>query len=134
MRPARSVLVPGNGIATMTSGSCHKDQQRMTCLGLRVQIKSTAIAQDPPYDDKSFAKIVTRDASLEAGSAAACVPNMRKGWQVLINAGDSESGRKLITEATHMCPQSAVESKEDAKALAEWLQNAWDYLAMVSSI
>ena len=35
-----------------------------------------------PYDSGSYAKIVTRDASPAAGAAAACVPNMRRAWQV----------------------------------------------------
>jgi len=87
--------------------------------------------QDPPYDANSFAKIVTADASPEAGSAAACVPNMRKGWQVLLNAANSESGRKLIEDAMRLCPHSSVNSKSDGVLLAQWLQNAWDYLAMV---
>jgi hypothetical protein len=58
---------------------------------------------------------------------------MRKGWQILLNAGDSESGRKLISDAMRLCPHSTVDSKDDALALALWLQNAWDYLAMVTS-
>lgn len=34
--------------------------------------------QDPPYDPGSFAKIVTRDASREGGSAPACSSNVRQ--------------------------------------------------------
>ena len=34
--------------------------------------------QDPPYDAGSFAKIVTRDASKEGGSAPACASNVRQ--------------------------------------------------------
>ncbi len=34
--------------------------------------------QDPPYDAGSFAKIVTRDASEEGGSAPACSSNVRQ--------------------------------------------------------
>ena len=34
--------------------------------------------QDPPYDAGSFAKIVTRDASKEGGSAPACASNVRE--------------------------------------------------------
>ena len=34
--------------------------------------------QDPPYDAGSFAKIVTRDASKEGGSAPACSSNVRQ--------------------------------------------------------
>ena len=90
--------------------------------------------QDPPYDANSFAKTVTADASPEAGSAAACVPNMRKGWQVLLNAADSESGRQLVSDAMRLCPHSTVDSKNDGILLAQWLQNAWDYLAMVNRL
>ena len=87
--------------------------------------------QDPPYDNKSFAKIVTRAATAEAGSSAACVPNARKGWQLLLDAGGSEQGRQLISDAMHLCPHCPVRNKDDAIALAEWLQAAWDNLAMV---
>ena len=106
----------------------HGVLRRLDC-----NIDGVTHAQDPPYDDKSFAKIVTGDASPEAGSAAACVPNMRKGWQILLNAGDSESGRKLISDAMRLCPHSSVDSKDDALTLAQWLQDGWGYLAMVMS-
>ena len=56
---------------------------------------------------------------------------MRKGWQLLLNAASSESGRKLIENAMRLCPHSKVNSKSDGVLLAQWLQNAWDYLAMV---
>lgn len=36
------------------------------------------VLQDPPYDSGSYAKIVTRDASEEGGSAPACASNVRK--------------------------------------------------------
>ncbi len=36
------------------------------------------VVQDPPYDSGSYAKIVTRDASEEGGSAPACASNVRK--------------------------------------------------------
>ena len=61
------------------------------------------------------------------------MPNLRKGWQVLLNAANSESGRKLIEDAMRLCPHSRVDSKSDGILLAQWLQNAWDYLAMVGS-
>ena len=43
---------------------------RQECQRLRMQ--------DPPYDSGSFAKIVTRDASEEGGSAPACSSNVRQ--------------------------------------------------------
>ena len=74
---------------------------------------------------------MTRAATAEAGSSAACVPNARRGWQLLLDAGGSDRGRQLISDAIQLCPHSEVRDKEDALALAEWLQAAWDYLAMV---
>lgn len=45
---------------------------------------SEALNGAQPYDSGSYAKIVTRDASPAAGAAAACVPNMRRAWQVRV--------------------------------------------------
>ncbi len=49
---------------------------------IRVQLKGRIVCtlhmQDPPYDAGSFAKIVTRDASEEGGSAPACSSNVRQ--------------------------------------------------------
>lgn len=41
----------------------------------------------PAYDDGSFAKIVTRDASAEGGSAPACAANVREAWKALMHLG-----------------------------------------------
>jgi hypothetical protein len=38
--------------------------------------------QDPPFDDGSFAAGVTYDASPAAGSAPACIDNVRATWKV----------------------------------------------------
>lgn len=89
------------------------------------------LVQDPPYDDKSFAKIVTQDASLEGGSAKACAPNMRQGWKTLFKKGGSKAGREEVSEAMLLCPHAKLESEDDVQLLAQWLQSAWDYLAMV---
>lgn len=87
--------------------------------------------QDPPYDDKSFARIVTQDASPEGGSAGACAPNMRRGWQTLFSKGRGAAGRREVSEAMQLCPRAQLESEDDVELLAQWLQGAWDYLAMV---
>lgn len=88
-------------------------------------------AQDTAYDDKSFARIVTQDASPGGGSSAACAPNMRRGWKTLFSRGAHAAGRREISEAMQLCPRAKIESKGDVQALAQWLQSAWDYLAMV---
>lgn len=87
--------------------------------------------QDPPYDDKSFARIVTQDASPEGGAPAACAPNMRRGWKTLFSKGADAAGRLEVSEAMQLCPRARLESEDDVQLLAQWLQGAWDYLAMV---
>ncbi|EFN56397.1 hypothetical protein CHLNCDRAFT_144962 [Chlorella variabilis] len=85
--------------------------------------------ENPPYDPGSFAKIVTQDASPEGGSAEACADNVRAAWKLLDRWGSSEEGRQSISAAMRLCPESAVESGEDATALCDWASSAWDYLA-----
>lgn len=85
---------------------------------------------DPPYDDRSFAQIVSRDASAEGGSAAACPDNMRRGWSTLFEMGKHRHGRRLIGKAMGLCPHAHLDSEADVMRLAQWLQEAWDYMAM----
>ena len=84
--------------------------------------------EDPPYDPGAFAEIITRDASPAGGSAAACAPNVRAAWQTLFRWGRDAGGRSKAGEAMRLCRDSALESEGDVLALAEWAQNAWDYL------
>ncbi|KDD71492.1 serine carboxypeptidase S28, partial [Helicosporidium sp. ATCC 50920] len=90
----------------------------------------TFLGENPPYDAGSFARIVTRDASPEGGSAPACAPNARSAWQALFELSDSSQGRSRARRALRLCPSVRLESKEDGVAVANWAQGAWDYLAM----
>lgn len=85
---------------------------------------------DPPYNDKSFAQIVTRAASAEGGSTAACPDNMRRGWSTIFKMGKHRKSRRSISRAMGLCSQAALDSEADVLRLAEWLQEAWDYMAM----
>ena len=89
--------------------------------------------QDPAFDPLYFSKIVTRDASPEAGAAEQCVPNVRQAWKTLFSWGRHTDGREDIRSAMHICSQADLKTSEDVLALAQWLQSAFDYIAMVRS-
>lgn len=86
--------------------------------------------QEPAFDRLFFSKIVTRDASPEAGSSEHCIANIRKAWKVLFKNGESKHGRQTIREATRLCKDTQLD-KDDILSFAQWLQASFDYLAMV---
>ncbi|KAK9801908.1 hypothetical protein WJX73_002094 [Symbiochloris irregularis] len=90
----------------------------------------TYLGENPAYDPGSFAKIVTYDASPEAGSAANCIPNAQKAWQALFDLGESQDGRTQIRKHMRLCDHAPMNGPADAAALVEWAGSAWDYLAM----
>lgn len=56
---------------------------------------------------------------------------MRNGWQTLFKLGSNEEGREEVSDAMRLCPDARLKTNEDVQELAQWLQSAWDYLAMV---
>lgn len=81
--------------------------------------------QDPSYDPYGFAKVATRTASSEGGSAAACPANVQKFFQTILSLGASASGRKTINTEMSLCSDSTVASDDDAQNLALYVQNQW---------
>ena len=89
---------------------------------------STGLVQGT--DPGGFAAIVTRDASPAAGSPPACVPNLRAAWQALFAAGSSGAeGLSMLSSTFRLCG-AGMSKTDDVAALADWLQSAFDYLAM----
>lgn len=86
--------------------------------------------EDPPVDAGAFAKIVTRDATPAGGSAKACAGNVRNAWKQLKEWGSNDEGRDHIKEAMQLCPAAKLSNDDDVDNLAQWAQNAFDYLAM----
>lgn len=43
---------------------------------------AAAISQEPPFDELTFSKGVTYDASPTAGAAPGCIQSVRRAWQV----------------------------------------------------
>lgn len=90
----------------------------------------TYLGEDPPYDPGSFAEIVTRDASPEKGSSNECASNSREAWKTMFELGKTSDGRYEIAKAMNLCDKGLLDSTDDVIELANWAQNAWDYLAM----
>ena len=81
--------------------------------------------QDPSYDPYGFAKVATRAASSEGGSAAACPANVQKFFQTIMSLGTSASGRKTINTDMSLCSDSTLASDDDVLNLALYVQNQW---------
>ena len=90
--------------------------------------------QVPAYDPLYFSKIVTRDATPEAGAAEQCVPNIRQAWKVLFKWGRDKDRLEDIKSSMQLCPQAELKGKADVEELAMWLQGSFDFLAMVSIV
>lgn len=83
------------------------------------------LLQDPSYDPYGFAKVATRAASSEGGSAAACPANVQKFFSTILSLGSSATGRKQISTDMSLCSDSTLASDDDAQTLALYVQNQW---------
>lgn len=54
--------------------------------------------------------------------------NLRTAWQQLKDGGGSERGRGQIRRAMQLCPAASLTSTDEVDELAQWAQNAFDYL------
>ena len=75
--------------------------------------------EDPAYDEGSYAKIVTRDASAAGGASDACAENIRSSWDDIFNSGSSDEGRARLAARLSLCQKPA---EDDIYTLAYWLQ------------
>ena len=76
-------------------------------------------------------QVVTRTASLAAGSPANCVPNVSAAFRSLFNQSVTQEGRSQASTALRLCP-GVLERQEDAPAVALFLQMAFNTAAMGS--
>eukprot|EP00192_Tetraselmis_astigmatica_P002928 CAMPEP_0117662848 /NCGR_PEP_ID=MMETSP0804-20121206/8269_1 /TAXON_ID=1074897 /ORGANISM="Tetraselmis astigmatica, Strain CCMP880" /LENGTH=600 /DNA_ID=CAMNT_0005469769 /DNA_START=243 /DNA_END=2046 /DNA_ORIENTATION=- len=84
----------------------------------------------PPYDIGSYAKVVTYDATVAAGSAPGCSSAVRSAWTALFDHGKTDDGRSLIRSSMGLCPETPLKDASDVLDLAYWLQSAMDFMAM----
>ncbi|KAL0040914.1 hypothetical protein WJX79_009751 [Trebouxia sp. C0005] len=81
---------------------------------------------DPSYDPYGFAKIATRTASSEAGSAAACPTNVHKFFTTLFARAQTPEGLEQINTDLNLCRNSEVQSYGDVNAtLAYYVLSSW---------
>lgn len=82
--------------------------------------------KDPSYDPYGFAKIATRTASSEAGSAAACPTNVHKFFTTLFARAQTPEGLEQINTDLNLCRNSEVQSYGDVNAtLAYYVLSSW---------
>ncbi|KAK9796283.1 hypothetical protein WJX73_004046 [Symbiochloris irregularis] len=81
----------------------------------------------PAYDPSSFWKVVTQDASPEAGAAPKCRSNVQRTFEAIFALGQSQNGLDQLSEAFSTC---AKLQEGQSKDLAYWIQGAWDAYAM----
>ncbi|ETV97797.1 hypothetical protein H310_09148 [Aphanomyces invadans] len=86
------------------------------------------LGESPPANLTAFSQIVTYDASPAAGSVANCASNVRRVWDVLIDAAATEDGRAIVQRGLGLC--NPLSGKDDALSVREWAKAAFDYLAM----
>ena len=85
----------------------------------------TVHLQDPSYDLYGFAKVATRTASSEAGSAAACPANVQKFFKTIFSLANTRGGFQQINDGLNLCRDSTVASSSDVTALAQFVQIQW---------
>ena len=56
------------------------------------------------------------------------VGNLRNAWKQLKRWGSNNEGRGQIQTAMQLCPAADLASAGDVDELAQWAQNAFDYL------
>ncbi|ETM36356.1 hypothetical protein L914_16917 [Phytophthora nicotianae] len=88
------------------------------------------LGDEVPLDKGSFERIVTFDASEEAGSAPNCASNIRRTWPAMKKLGETEKGRKQLKKALSLCDSVKVESQKDVDKVMDWAKSAFDYMAM----
>jgi lysosomal Pro-X carboxypeptidase len=85
---------------------------------------------DAPPKMEAYAQIITYDATPAAGSAANCVPNIRRVWETVRALGATADGRERLKQAMSMCEDTAVEREEDVVALMNWAKGAFEMMSM----
>ncbi|ETV97723.1 hypothetical protein H310_09096 [Aphanomyces invadans] len=83
--------------------------------------------QNPPVDPEAFSRITTFVGTPAAGSAANCVPNIRKAQQVIASWGATAEGRAKLTTALGLC--SVPPSQDVAIEISDSLVSTYTELA-----
>ncbi len=82
--------------------------------------------QDPSYDPYGFAKVATRAASSEGGSADACPSNVQDFFQTIFSLANTSDGLNQINTDMNLCSDSAVSSYDQVnQTLAQYVQMQW---------
>jgi hypothetical protein len=132
LNPKPQVPSEGCSVATWIVSSA-ADSISCPCLTASAPIW-TYKGERPAYDAASYAKGVTYDATPEAGSAEACVPNVRAAWKALFDLGGTEGGRAAIHAHMRLCADAKLKTVDDVWGLVGWAHSAWDFMVRRPSL
>ena len=99
--------------------------QRVSESKLLVWKQLSIWLQDASFDPYAFAKVATRTASSEAGSAAACPRNVQSFFKELFALSNNSTGVELINQHMKLCSDSKLKSAQDTSGLASFLGELW---------
>ena len=89
------------------------------------------LGEEPPADPGSFARGVTFDATSRGGASTECAANLRAAWAEVLARGADDARRATLPGAFRLCDGMGLDGMGDVYALMFWLQDAFDFMAMV---
>lgn len=93
------------------------------------------VSQDPSYDPYGFAKVATRAASSEGGSADACPANVQEFFQTIFSLANTSDGLNQINTDMNLCSDSMVSSHDQVnQTLAQYVQMQWVFAVTRDSL
>ncbi|XP_013394465.1 lysosomal Pro-X carboxypeptidase-like [Lingula anatina] len=73
-----------------------------------------------------FYQIISKDYAM---SGPGCADTIRASWKAITNLGQTDAGRKTLSETFHLC--KPLKTTADVNAMKAWLSETWGNLAMV---
>jgi len=84
--------------------------------------------EDGELDSGGYARVMSFDASSEAGAAPNCQSNIRSVWSILQEYGSTPEGRETVSTSLQLC--DPLESVDEIDDLKEWIKDAYSSMSM----
>ncbi|KAJ1463251.1 peptidase S28 [Pelagophyceae sp. CCMP2097] len=81
------------------------------------------------FDTNAYWRVVTTDASPQAGAHESCAANVRRAWPVIFKLGSTAPGLARLRQILRICPRTG-EDRNSTLSIAMLAANAFDTLAM----
>ena len=137
MRARRGFVLPDNFcdsrviLVPLVSRPLARHRARSSAVSASAPLRAFP-GQSPQWDSSAYYAVITHDLSAAGGSAEACEPSVRALWPLLAAAAKSPAGRAQLAERFRTC--DAINSADDALALAFWVRGNFDSMSMGGSM